>query len=292
MKILPAFVALVLLVGCSASASVERERSLDASASEGARVASASTRGALVVVGGGGTTDEIIARALTLAGGKDARMLVVPQASSDPKSGEESKVFWMEHGATNVGVLDLSDHARALDEIGRAAFLWMPGGDQTRLMEELEKADVVDAIRRRHESGAVVGGTSAGAAVISQVMLIGGDKADLKSVRGGGTQTSPGLGLWPTAIVDQHFVQRQRFTRLLSCVLDNPGKIGVGIDEKTAAIVSGDRIEVVGESTVLVVDARGAQLRDVASGELHSATGLRLHVLRRGDVFDASTGSR
>ena len=66
-------------------------------------------KGKLVIVGGGGTTDEIIQRALALAGGKDARMLVVGQASSDPKAGEESRVFWMEKGATNVGVLDLSD---------------------------------------------------------------------------------------------------------------------------------------------------------------------------------------
>ncbi|MBL8857008.1 MAG: cyanophycinase [Planctomycetes bacterium] len=243
-------------------------------------------KGKLVVVGGGGTTPEIIERALELAGGKSARMLIVAQASSNPDAGDESKVFWMEKGATNVHVLDLADEALALREVEQAAFIWMPGGDQSRLYDELAKTKVAAAIKKRYLEGAVVGGTSAGAAVQSQVMLIGGEKADLKSVRSGGSETAPGLGVWPEVIVDQHFVKRQRFTRLLACVLDHPELVGVGIDEKTAVVVTGSQIEVLGESTVLVVDARSARKAATKDAELHSATDLKLHVLRRGDKLD------
>ena len=290
MKLLCSLVGVAFLSACSSNPSGV-DRSVAPTPPERV-VASAvaptpAPKGKLVIVGGGGTTDEIIQRALALAGGKDARMLVVGQASSDPKAGEESRVFWMEKGATNVGVLDLSDPKAALEEVNKAAFVWMPGGDQVRLMAAFDgMSPILDAIRKRYVEGAVVGGTSAGAAVISSVMLIGGDKADLKSVRAGGSQTSPGFGLWSEAIVDQHFVQRQRFTRLLACVLDHPELLGVGIDEKTAVVVANGRAEVIGESTVLVIDARASTRRETKAGELLSADDLKLLVLRRGDTFE------
>lgn len=243
-------------------------------------------RGKLLAVGGGGTTPEIIERALELAGGKGARMLIVPQASSDPKSGEESKIFWMEHGALDVHVLDLADEPAALREVEQAAFIWMPGGDQSRLCEELARTSVPAAIARRYEQGALVGGTSAGAAALSRTMIIGGERADLKSVKPGGTQVALGLDLARDMIFDQHFVQRQRFTRLLACVLDHPAQVGIGIDEKTAVIVSGTSLEVIGDSSVLIVDARGARPATPPSGERFSALDVRLHVLQRGDRWE------
>src|SRR2546428_204716 len=82
----------------------------------------------------------------------------------------------------------------------------------------------------------------------------------------GGTQPTDGLALWPEVIVDQHFFKRQRFNRLLACVLDHPELVGVGIDEKTAVVVSNDKCEVIGESTVLVVDARSAVRKETKSG--------------------------
>jgi cyanophycinase len=243
-------------------------------------------KGHLLVVGGGGTTDAIVERAFQLCGGKEARMLIVPQASSAADAGEDSKKFWVEKGAKNATVLDLADEAQALDAIAKADFIWMPGGDQSRLMEALAKTKAIAAIRKRYEEGALVGGTSAGAAVISPLMMIGGDKADLTAARAGGTQTTEGLALWPEVVVDQHFFKRQRFNRLLACVLDHPDLVGVGIDEKTAVVVSNGKCEVVGESSVLVLDARLSVRKETKSGETLSATNLRMQVLRAGDTFD------
>lgn len=250
-------------------------------------------KGHLVVVGGGGTIDAVIARALQLAGGPEAHMLVVPQAAEKSfDSGNESKKFWMEKGAKNVAVLDLTDAKAAMAAVEKADFIWMGGGDQVRLMEALANTEIPAAIRKRYEAGAVVGGTSAGAAVISSVMLLGGDKADLTSIKSGGTEVGSGLGLWTTVVVDQHFVKRQRFTRLLACVVDHPDLVGIGIDEKTSVIVSGDSFEVLGESSVLVVDARTATKRESKAGDLLSASDLRLHVLRNGDKFDLAAKAR
>ena len=220
-------------------------------------------------------------------------MLIVPQAAEDDKkSGEGSRKFWMDKGATHVGDAR-SDRreSRARAACAKADFIWMPGGDQVRLVEKLAKTGFPAAMRKRYQEGAVVGGTSAGAAVMSSVMVIGGDKADLTSVRAGGTETTEGFGFWPQVIVDQHFVKRQRFTRLLACVLDHPDLVGVGIDEKTAVVVDGGHCEVIGESTVLVLDARAEQKRATKSGDTLSASGLQLNVLHRGDKFEIAAAA-
>lgn len=250
------------------------------------RSAERSPRGALLVVGGGGTTDAIVARAFELAGGKAKRMLVVPQSSGDPEAGAKSRTYWMEKGAEVVDVLDVADPERALELVARADFVRMPGGDQKRLMTALEGTGIGAAIVERYEDGALVGGTSAGAAVMSSAMILGGEKADLESVRRGGTEIGEGLGLWPEAIVDQHFLKRQRFNRLLACVLDHPELVGIGIDERTAVVVRGSSCEVVGEGGVVVVDARRAQRRETKAGEAHSAADVRLSIHRNGDTFD------
>lgn len=251
--------------------------------------ADSAPRGKLLVVGGGGTTDAIIERAFALCGGKGARMLVVPQAAEDAAtSGRESAEFWREKGGQNVTVIDVAKPDEARAAIAAADFVWMPGGDQVRLMEELEKAGLVDAIRARYEHGALVGGTSAGAAVISNAMILGGeDKADRSSVRAGGTQIGRGLGLLTNAIVDQHFMKRQRFNRLLACTLEHPALVGVGIDERTAIVVTeGHLCEVVGESAVTVIDARSAKRSVPKDGERFSASGVVLDVRLTGERFD------
>lgn len=244
------------------------------------------THGVLLAVGGGGTTDAIVARTLELAGGSDARVLLVPQASSLEDAGARLLEFWREHGATDLHLLDLADAERAHAEISAADFIWFGGGDQNRLMSALRDAEVLGAISERWLAGAVVGGTSAGAAVLSATMIVGGDSADLTNVRAGGTELAAGLGLWDAVIVDQHFLARQRFNRLLAAVLDRSDLVGIGIDECTAVVVHPDgNCEVIGEGGVLIVDARRATQRAHEPGTAHSAEGIALAVYRTGDRF-------
>ena len=241
-------------------------------------------KGHLVAVGGGTTTQEIIDKTLKLAGGPDKRIAILPQASSYADAGEASAKMWRDHGAKNVAVVDLAKPDAALDMVQAADLIWIPGGDQNRLMKALAGTKLPAAIAKRYQDGAVVGGTSAGAAVLCEHMFTG--DAELDGLHAGATKTSKGLALWPAVLIDQHFLKRTRFNRLLSAVLDRPECVGIGIDESTAVIVTGSRFEVIGKSNVVVVDARKANRPALKPGEIWSANGVALHVLKAGDTFE------
>jgi cyanophycinase len=234
----------------------------------------AKPKGRLVVVGGGKTLPEIVKRTLELAGGAEAVVVVIPQASSK-SDGKASAEQWTAAGAKKASVLDLSDPKAAVARVKEATLLWMPGGDQAELMKALEKTGVPEAIRQRYHEGAVVGGTSAGAAAMSKVMIAGTAKDSDDPI------LAEGLGLWPEAIVDQHFVARSRLPRLLKAVIDRPQLLGIGVDESTAAVVVGSEFEVVGSGTVTVVDARKAKV------DRPAASDVKIHVLKAGMKWKA-----
>lgn len=235
-------------------------------------------KGHLVAVGGGSTNTAVVKKTLELAGGTKARVLILPQAS-ESSDGERSAALWREHGAASTAVLSLDDKAKAVAAVKQADLIWMPGGDQNRLMKCLNGTGVIEAIRERYNAGATVGGTSAGAAVLSGVMITGG--AELNDIKTGGTPTADGLGLWSGAIIDQHFVKRQRMLRLINSVLDRPELVGIGVDESTAAILSGAKVEVLGASQVVVIDGRKAKVTPP-----RSFTGATIHVLTSGMSWD------
>jgi cyanophycinase len=239
-------------------------------------------RGSLVVVGGGGTGPDIVARTLALAGGKDAIVAVLPQSSAVATAGDSSVKMWLEAGAREAAKIAFDD-PKAAAALRRASLIWMPGGDQNRFMKAIEGTGLADIIRESYRRGAIVGGTSAGAAVMAEHMFTG--DADLTSLIAGATVTAPGLALWPEALVDQHFLKRQRDNRLISAVMDRPTLIGVGIDEGTAVIVQGKSFEVVGKSSVMVVDARDAKIEKTPKGGLHSGRDVKLAVLRAGQKY-------
>src|SRR5512147_1417882 len=195
-------------------------------------------KGHLVVIGGGTIPDDVRARALQLGGGPKAIVVVLPQASELPETGPDAVEVWKKAGAAKATALDVADRAGAIAAIKEATLIWFPGGDQTRFMKAVDGTGIPEAIRARYEQGATVAGTSAGAAVMSTVMITG-DDMDLQAITARKTDTKPGLGLWPQVIVDQHFLKRQRHNRLLSGVLDHPDLVGVGIDESTAVVVTG-----------------------------------------------------
>ena len=238
--------------------------------------------GLIVAVGGGGTPDEVIAHVAALAGGKDARVLVLPQASATG-DGESSAAMWREQGAGEATVLSDLAAPDAKERIARANVIWMPGGVQSRLMERLGEHGLIDAVRSAHTNGAIVGGTSAGAAVLSAVMISG--QPEPGALRGGAMEALTGLGLLPWAIVDQHFVERDRLARLLTAVIDHPTLIGVGVSEGTAALIEGQSITVMGRGQVLLYDARGAAVSAAEKGAHQGAQGIVMHVLRPGDRF-------
>jgi cyanophycinase len=211
-------------------------------------------KGRLVIVGGGAMNAEMRRQVLDLAGGPKAHVVALPQASNDPKAGELLIDRWREAGAEDVTALDISDPKKAVETVEKADLIWIRGGSQTRLMTALKDTGVPEAIRRRFQQGAIIAGTSAGAAVMSEMMIAGVDRraAPMHPI------LAQGLGLWPEAIVDQHFDRRDREWRLKATVLEHPELLGVGIAESTAVVVSGREFEVIGpkEKVVIVLDAR------------------------------------
>jgi cyanophycinase len=247
--------------------------------------AAATAQGVVVAVGGGGTTDRIVAKTLEAAGGRNADVVVLPQSSAEPDAGDSSVKMWLDAGAKRARKIAFADPAAARAALESATLIWIPGGDQTRFMAAIAATGLADLIRARVRDGAVAGGTSAGAAVLSRAMITG-NAYDLQALTAGKTDIADGLGVWPGVLVDQHFLKRQRQNRLISAVLDRPDLVGVGIDEATAVFVRGSRIEVVGASAVVVVDARGASVPRAAPGAVTAATGMRIHVLREGMTID------
>jgi cyanophycinase len=240
-------------------------------------------RGQLVIIGGGSAAEEIRRQTLELAGGPDAHVVVIGQASGDPEAGERAREKWIEAGAKKVTDLKLDDPAQAVAAVLDANLIYFRGGSQTKLMNALAGTGVPEAIRTRFRQGAVISGTSAGAAVMSHVMIAGNNRRD------GTPWIAEGLGLWPDVIVDQHFLRRKRESRLRTAVLNRPDLIGVGIDEATAVLVSGRVFEVLGASSVVVMDARkaGAAVGAVGPGE---SPDLQTFNLKAGMKYDLDKG--
>ena len=251
--------------------------------------------GPLIAIGGGGVPPAILEAIVALVGIQDFATVVLPQASANrTKSGLAATAMWLGAGAGKVVVLDPiesdRDRVAAAAALEAADLLWLPGGSQTQLETALTDAGLAEVIRQRNRNGLVVAGTSAGAAVMSGAMLSGAPEAGLHVA--GAFTPYRGLGLWAAAIIDQHFTERSRQGRLLTAVIDRPELLGVGIDERTAVIVQGERLAVVGEGNVSVYDARAVTMFGVEPGRRQAASGLRVSVLRAGQEFDwASTAT-
>jgi len=264
--------------------------------------------GTLLIVGGGPIPDAIISRFVTLAGGPGrARIVIFPMASEYADAGVELVATFEKLGASTERIVLNREQADTDDAAGKlegVTGIWFGGGDQTRLTAALLHTTVEVAIAARYRAGAVVGGTSAGAAVMSTPMhpgaekRPGGDRSPEKdsgnaylTIARDNVVTAEGFGLLPGAIVDQHFVRRRRNNRLLSLVLENPGLVGVGIDESTALEVGPDGVwRVLGDSVAVVYDARQAAITPKGASALGAAN-VRLSVLPAGSSYDPRTGA-
>ena len=242
----------------------------------------ASPPGVVLAVGGGGTPAAAVRRGLQEAPRPEGgpRVAVVPFASAREDRGLGSVEMWREAGAPSVTLVPEDEGARSL--LASADIIWLGGGSQSRLMESLERLELVELIRDRHRAGALVGGTSAGAAVLGGVMISGDPEPD--AYTGGAMTPLRSLQLIPGVIVDQHFRERKREGRLISALLDQPtGWVGVGISEATAAVFEGGTFEVLGEGVVLVLDTSSARVERAASGDLQRASGVTVSIHAPGD---------
>jgi cyanophycinase len=257
------------------------------------------TRGWIIPIGGAENKENdrhILERFVRCSGGRDADIVVIPTASRLHETGPRYEKLFKEIGAARVDVMDF-DTRRDCQEPGRlrrleeASGIFFTGGNQLRLTTLLGGTPVAKLVRNRNASGVSVGGTSAGASILSEHMIAFGDEGS--SVISGSVRLAPGLGLTNRFIIDQHFRQRDRLGRLLTALAYNPFAIGIGLDEDTAAFIGPDEtVEVEGSGGVTIVDAADvsySSMDSVTEGQPVCMLGLRLHVLVAGATFNLHT---
>lgn len=231
----------------------------------GCAVQAQTPKGKLFIIGGGDRSDALMKQVLSVAElGKKDYIVVLPMSSEEPDSSfiffKTQMVKLTSNPIVMLNFTKETAHNKTLtDSVQKAKLIFISGGDQTRFMAVANNTPIKTAIIKAYENGSTISGTSAGAAVMSEKMITGNQKLQKEysgtfdNIRYDNLETSEGLGLLKTAVIDQHFLKRNRYNRLLSALVEFPALTGIGIDESTAVIVRNNQIEVAGESEVIVV---------------------------------------
>ena len=250
--------------------------------------------GPLIIIGGGEDKEgeRVILRAVArhLNGGK---LVLATVASHQPEGYFEAyQTAFADLGISDLVELYVADRAETLDPeklslFDGAAGVFFSGGDQLRISSQVGDTPIEQRVREIHQAGGLIAGTSAGASMMSETMLVKGTSGESHKI--GDLHMAPGLGLVRDVIIDQHFAERGRFGRLFGAVAHNPRELGIGIDEDTALVLRDSRFEVIGSGCVYVVDGAGVTQSNIAEARPERALSMydiRLHVLSSGDTFD------
>jgi cyanophycinase len=252
--------------------------------------------GSLMIIGGGEDKkgDQIILKEVARHVGDDT-LVIIPTASSKPEEmvADYTKVF-QKLGVKQIEVVDprIREDGKNPDNIAKmkkASAVFMTGGDQLSLTSIIGDTPIFQEMLTLYkERGGLIVGTSAGAAAMSEVMLVAGGTAE--SVTLDGMHMAPGFKLLPGVVLDSHFAERGRISRLLGAISQNPKNLGIGIDENTAIYTNGNQsFRVLGEHSVYVVDGKDvsySSLPDQALEDPITMFNVRLHVLADGYGFD------
>lgn len=255
----------------------------------------ANVQGKLIIIGGGSRPDALVERIIQEAGLRSGGYVaILPMSSAEP----DSSVYYAKQQFLKKQITALygfnfkkgeAISSLRVDSVRNAKLIYITGGDQNRFMEIVRGTEIEKAIHDAYKNGSVISGTSAGAAVMSKHMITGQELKHLKytetfkTIEAENVELKVGLGLLPTAIIDQHFLIRSRHNRLLSAVIEHPELLCIGIDEATAILVAGKDVEVLGDSQVLVY-TNPRKSKKILNSRL-GATGLRLNVYLPGDTF-------
>jgi cyanophycinase len=257
------------------------------------------TRGFIVPIGGAEDKvgdEAILKRLVSLAGGRRARIVVIPTASEARHTGRNYEKLFRELRADDVCVLPFEtrrecEDAESLALLERAHAVFLTGGNQLRLSATLGGTPVAKHLRRMNAAGVHIAGTSAGAAFLCEHMIAFGDEG--ATPHSGMASLVPGLGLSNRVVVDQHFRQRDRLGRLLTALAYNPFAVGLGLDEDTAAFLGPDEVfEVVGSGAITVIDPGALEYSSIDAarrGEPVCLINVKLHVLVQGGTFNLHT---
>lgn len=254
------------------------------------------SEGSLFIIGGGSRPMDMVKRMAAESGiDKGGYAVILPMSSAEP----DSAIFYTSKSLTEAGFKNVhglyfekgeKPNKAKTDSIRNARLVYISGGDQSKFMGVVSGTDIEKAIHDAYANGSMVAGTSAGAAVMSKIMITGNElkhpdySATFRNIESDNIETATGLGMITTAIIDQHFVKRSRHNRLISAVIEYPEMLCIGIDESTAILVKNGMAEVVGESQVLVF-SNPNKSKEEKNGRL-GARGLQLDIYLPGDTFE------
>ena len=256
--------------------------------------------GRLLIVGGHEDKDDdkLILRAVADHVGDNGKLVVATLASDVPQQlWEEYERVFRGLGVRHVHKLEIEKREEAKSEqkvriLDDADAVFFTGGDQLKITSQIGDTPVFERVHEIYHSGGMIAGTSAGASVVCETMMVGGDSNGSSKI-GVGLRMAPGFGLFKGAIVDQHFAERGRMGRLVGAVAQNPRILGIGIDENTAILVKGHRtFTVIGDGAVYVLDGSTVSYSNIAEARVEktlSIYDMKLHILTQGDTFDLST---
>lgn len=259
-------------------------------------VALPETHGQLVIIGGAEDKEgecKILREFVRRAGGLQAKVVVMTVATGLPgEVGAQYTSIFERLGVESVKVVDNgkpedASDPKALETIAEATGVFFTGGNQARITELLKDTELEAMLHKRFSEGIVIAGTSAGAAMMPDMMIVEGESET--NPRMEVAMMDRGMGFLPGVVVDQHFAQRGRIGRLLSAVAQQPVNLGFGIDENTAIAINGKELEVIGEGAVTIVDVANIthnNVDELLKDEPLALCGATLHILPHGYKFD------
>lgn len=253
------------------------------------------SKGSLFIIGGGSRPIEMVQTIATESGmDKGGYAVILPMSSEEP----DTSVFYAKKQFNELGFMNIYGlqftkgeelNQAKVDSIRNAKLVYISGGDQSRFMAVVAGTDIEKAIHEAYANGSMIAGTSAGAAVMSEIMITGNElkhpdySSTFRNIEADNIETAQGLGMIKTVIIDQHFVKRSRHNRLLSAVIEYPDMQCIGIDESTAIYIKNGKAKVVGVSQVLVF-TNPTKDKEV-QGDLLGAKGLQLDIYLPGESF-------
>lgn len=248
--------------------------------------------------GGSFIEDSILRRVVDEMGGTSARIALVTTASSIPTEVAANYIdAFGRLGVTDVDILDIRDRGDVkpdmVKRLSKADGVMMSGGNQLRLTTIFGGTAFLELMKRRYrdENGFVVAGTSAGAMCMSSTMIYQGKSAT--GLIKGGVKMTAGAAFIHDVIIDSHFVERGRFSRLTQAIAGNPNSIGIGLGEDTGVVITeGDNLETIGSGQVMIFDGHDitySDFADVEEGDVFSIEGMRVHIISRGHSYSLST---
>jgi len=257
-------------------------------------------KGTLMIIGGAEDKKRdctILKTLIDLSNKREGEVIILTAATEYPEKTAREYVDVFERlGASHISVAHIRTRqdANELEKsklISQASCIFMTGGDQLRITSIMGGTRAENALYEAFNKGAIIAGTSAGASVMSETMIISGNNED--APRKCTLKMAPGLGLLKDVVIDQHFAQRGRIGRLLTAIAQNPHVLGIGIDEDTGLIVNDDAVfEVIGSNAVTIIDGSSSDYSNVSElepDEILAFTNIKMHVLPAGYKYNIKT---